>query len=285
MIQAMRPLAAIALLTLCACAPAATATDCPDTGQVAPEPPAAEHPLVHLDAARIVDLSHDFGPDTLYWPTSPSTFELEQLAHGETEAGYFYSANSFCSPEHGGTHLDAPIHFGAEGWAAHEIPAERLVAPAVVIDVREQAAADRDYRLGAADLEAWEASHGAVPAGAIVLVWTGWDQRYGDRKAYFGDDTPGDASQLHFPSYGLEAARVLVEDRGALGLGLDTPSLDYGPSTDFPVHQLVAAHNVYGLENLRDLGELPATGAVVIALPMKIRGGSGGPLRAIALVP
>lgn len=250
-------------------------------------PPAAPGSTapIDLDALTVVDLSHDFGSDTLYWPTSPSTFELSELAHGVTEGGFFYSANAFCSPEHGGTHLDAPIHFSAEGWAAHEIPAARLVAPAAVIDVREQAAADPDYRLTSADLEAWEQAHGPVERGAIVLLWTGWDARYGDRKAYFGDDTPGDASALHFPSYGVEAAQVLIEERGVVGIGLDTASLDYGPSSDFPVHQLAAGNNVYGLENLRGLGELPATGAVVVALPMKIRGGSGGPLRAIALVP
>jgi kynurenine formamidase len=124
-----------------------------------------------------------------------------------------------------------------------------------------------------------------VPRGAAVLLRTGWSARWPDRRRYFGDDTPGDASRLHFPAYGVEAARLLVEERGVAALGLDTASLDHGPSRDFPVHRLAAAANVAGYENLTNLDALPATGAWLIALPMKIAGGSGGPLRAVAVVP
>ena len=236
-------------------------------------------------AQRIVDLSHAFGPQTLYWPTSPTKFRLESLASGKTEGGYFYSANSLSTPEHGGTHLDAPIHFAESGRTTADIPLEQLVAPAVVIDVSRQAAADRDYRLTREDVGAFEKAHGAIPRGAIVLVRTGWSRHWPDAKAYLGDDTPGDASKLSFPSYGVEAAKLLVEDRGVGALGIDTASIDYGRSADFLVHRTAAARNVPGLENLTNLDRLPARGAVVIALPMKIEGGSGGPLRAIALVP
>ena len=150
---------------------------------------------------------------------------------------------------------------------------------------RAQAAADRNYRLTREDVGAFEKEHGAIARGAIVLVRTGWSRHWPDAKAYLGDDTPGDASKLSFPSYGVEAARLLVEDRGVGALGIDTASIDYGPSADFMVHRTAAARNVPGLENLTNLDRLPARGAVVIALPMKIEGGSGGPLRAIALVP
>jgi kynurenine formamidase len=132
---------------------------------------------------------------------------------------------------------------------------------------------------------AWETRHGRIPEGAIVLLRTGWSARWPDKKRYLGDDTPGDASRLHFPSYGLEAARWLVTERGAAALGVDTASIDHGPSKDFAVHRVVSAANVAGLENLTGLDALPPTGAWVIALPMKIAGGSGGPLRAIALLP
>ncbi|HEY8141025.1 MAG TPA: cyclase family protein [Kofleriaceae bacterium] len=259
-------LPALALLTLTACRTA---------------PP----PGLDLAAAEVVDLSHAFDEKTIYWPNAPSTFRLEQLSFGLTPGGFFYASNSFCSPEHGGTHLDAPIHFAAQGQRADQIPVRRLIAPAVVIDVAAQATADSDYRLSRDDVLAWELRHGAVPTGSIVLLRTGWSGRWPDRKSYLGDDTPGETSKLHFPAYGEEAARYLIEERRVGALGLDTASLDHGPARDFPVHRLAAAANVPGLENLTGLDRLPPTGAWVVALPMKIRNGTGGPLRAIALLP
>lgn len=250
---------------------------------VAPASLAAQE--IDVSNARLVDLSHAFNSETLYWPTSPSAFELEQLAFGMTEAGYFYAANTLCTPEHGGTHLDAPLHFSEAGMSAHEVPLARLVAPAVVIDVSEQAEADPDYRLTRGDVLAFEREHGRIEPGTIVLLRTGWSQFWPDAEAYLGDDTPGDASNLHFPSFGEDAARLLVEERRAGVLGVDVASIDNGASTDFMVHRIAAAQNVPGLENLTNLDELPPTGAVVVALPMKIEGGSGGPLRAIAMVP
>ena len=242
-------------------------------------------PAIDLAGYRLVDLTYPFDDETIYWPTAPSGFELERLSYGPTAAGFFYAANAFCAPEHGGTHLDAPIHFAEGRQTADELPLERLVAPAVVLDVSEKAAADPDYRLAPEDVAAFEAAHGTIPQASIVLLRTGWGERWGDRLRYLGDDTPGDASDLHFPAYGAEAARLLVEERRVAALGLDTASLDHGPSTDFPVHRVAAAANAPGLENVAHLDELPPTGAWVIALPMKIAGGSGGPVRIVALVP
>jgi kynurenine formamidase len=241
------------------------------------QPPATDH--------RLVDLTHAYGSETLYWPTSPSKFSLEELAHGQTEGGYFYSAYRLCTPEHGGPHLDAPIHFAEGKRTVEQIPLDQLIAPAVVIDVSKQAGADRDYRLTPDDVTAFEGRHGRIPAGAFVLLRTGWSRFWPDAKAYLGDDTPGDASKLSFPSYGVEAARMLVEQRRVGVLGVDTASIDYGHSTDFMVHRIAAARDVPGLENLTNLDQLPATGATVIALPMKIAGGSGGPVRVVAMVP
>jgi len=238
-----------------------------------------------LRTARVVDLTHPFDSDTIYWPTSPTKFELTTLTSGQTPGGWFYSANSLCAPEHGGTHLDAPIHFGRGRKTADQISARQLVAPAVVIDVAASASKDPDYRLTLADVRAWEKKNGTIPGGAIVLLRTGWSKRWPDRKRYMGDDTPGDASNLHFPSYGEEAARFLVRDRKAGALGVDTASIDYGASNDFPVHRVAAEADVPGLENLAGLESVPERGAWVVALPMKIAGGTGGPLRAIALVP
>ncbi|MEN8375304.1 MAG: cyclase family protein [Gemmatimonadota bacterium] len=241
--------------------------------------------LIDPELVRLVDLTHTFDESTVFWPTSPTRFELDTLAYGDGPGGFFYSAFTFATPEHGGTHLDAPLHFARNGHATDEVPLERLVAPAVVIDVTERAAADPDYLLSAQDVAAFEAEHGVIAEGSIVLLRTGWDARWPDAAAYLGDDTPGDASNLHFPSFGVDAARKLVEERGVAALGADVGSIDYGRSTDFQVHQLAMARNVPGLENLTNLAELPSTGAIVVALPMKIGGGSGGPLRAIALVP
>lgn len=262
-------LAAVAI----ACAPPAPVEE-------APEPSALD-----LSRLRLVDLSHAYDEDTLYWPTSTEKFELEQLAYGPTEGGWFYSSYAYSSPEHGGTHLDAPIHF-AEGQASvAEIPLRRLFAPAVVVDVREAAAADADYLLSREDLEAWESEHGPIAEGAAVLLRTGWDRFWPDALSYLGDDTPGDASNLHFPSFGEAAARFLVEERSVGLIGVDTASIDGGAIENFIVHQIANGAGVPGLENLRGLDELPPTGAWIAALPMKIAGGSGAPVRVLALLP
>ena len=249
------------------------------------EQPLAEREPRGLDlaGAAVVDLSHSYDDATLYWPTATTRFELSQLAHGMTDGGYFYAANAFCTPEHGGTHIDAPIHFAEQGWTLGEVPVDRLIGPGVVIDGSAAAARDPDYRLTAEDVLAWEQTHGEVPAGAIVLLRTGWSSRWPVTLDYLGDDTPGDASNLHFPAYGAEAARLLIEQRRVAALGVDTASIDHGPSADFIVHRIAAAANVVGLENLTNLDQVPPVGAWVVALPMNIAEGSGGPVRVVAL--
>jgi kynurenine formamidase len=247
--------------------------------------PERTEPTLDLARYHLVDLTHPFDEQTLYWPTSPSGFAFDRLSHGPTPGGWFYSAGAFSAPEHGGTHLDAPIHFADGKQTSEQIPLDRLVAAAVVIDVAERASADPDYRLTRDDVLAFEREHGTIEPGTIVLLRTGWSRRWPNRLAYFGDSTPGDASRLHFPSYGEDAARLLVAERRVAALGADVASIDYGQSKDFIVHRVAAEQNVAGLENLTRLDALPARGATIVALPMSIKGGSGGPLRAIALVP
>ena len=237
-----------------------------------------------LATARFVDLTWPLGEETLYWPSSPSDFELETLSFGVNDAGFFYAANQFSTPEHGGTHLDAPIHFGEDRQRVHEIPVGRLVRPAVVLDISGQAAADPDYRLSVEDVEVFEQQYGLIAEGSMILLHTGWATRWPDRLAYFGDDTPGETSNLHFPSFGVEATRLLIEQRGVVVLGVDTASIDFGQSTEFLVHRLAAEHEVPGLENLTHLDQLPPVGSWVVALPTPIEGGSGAPVRAIGLI-
>jgi kynurenine formamidase len=239
-----------------------------------------------LPTGPIVDLSHTYDADTIYWPTS-DLFELEVVSHGMTPGGYFYAANKFTTSEHGGTHLDAPIHFAEGKWTADEIPVSRLVGAAVVIDVRAQASADADYQITPADLQAWEATHGAIPNDAIVLLLTGYGSRWPDAAAYLGTAERGEAAvaKLHFPGLHPDAARWLVAERRISAIGLDTASIDFGQSTLYESHRTLFEQNIPAFENLTNLDQLPATGAFVVALPMKIGGGSGGPLRAIAILP
>jgi kynurenine formamidase len=244
--------------------------------------PLTAQPL-DLQGYRLVDLTHSYNTASVFWPSPPAEFELKQLHFGDTSGGFFYSANSFCMPEHGGTHLDAPIHFARDRETMERVPLERLIGSVVVIDVSEKVAKDRDYRVSSEDVLGFEAKHGRIEPGTRVLVRTDWSRHWPNATAYLGHAT--DATKLHFPSYGAEAARLLVEERKVALLGIDTASIDYGPATDFPVHRIAAAANVPGLENVTGLEDLPPRGATLIALPMKIEGGSGGPTRVVALVP
>ena len=236
-------------------------------------------------AGRWVDLTHSFSESTIYWPTDTTGFELHELAFGPTEGGWFYASYAFASPEHGGTHLDAPVHF-AEGQLTNEqIPLSGLMGPAAVVDVSGRATPD--YLLTVEDLTTWEAEHGQLPNGGILLIRTGWAERWGDRTAYLGTDLTGPRAvpELHFPGIGADAADWLVTNRDLVAVGIDTPSIDYGQSADFRAHVILYAENISGFENVTNLHLLPQTGGFVVALPMKIEGGSGGPLRIVGFVP
>jgi kynurenine formamidase len=236
-----------------------------------------------IDESKVVDLTYAFDEQTIYWPTA-RRFELERVAHGHDAEGRWYASNDFCASEHGGTHLDAPIHFAEGRWSTEAIPIERLIGPSRVIDVSRKCAADRDYRVQPEDILEHEARHGPIRAGTIVLIRTGFGAFYPDAKRYLGSDVRGVAENLHFPGIGEAAARALVERR-IDAVGIDTASLDHGPSTDFIAHRVLNGANVPGLENVANLDRLPPAGAMVIALPMKIKGGSGGPCRIVAILP
>lgn len=234
-----------------------------------------------------IDLTYAFDSTTLYWPNNLKGFELDTEANGVTELGYFYSSNSLSAPEHGGTHLDAPIHFSATGKTLDQLDLNQLTGQGVLIDVSELALANRDYLIDSSAVLAWEAVHGVIPDGSIVLFRTGYGAYYPDREKYFGTAKTGVEAipELHFPGIHPEAARFLAEKRKVKAVGLDTPSLDFGQSKDFAAHQVLMGHNIPGFENVANLDQLPENGFYVIALPMLIKDGSGGPLRIIAGVP
>lgn len=232
-----------------------------------------------------IDLTHAFSENTVYWPTDTLGFSLEELAYGPTDGGYFYAAYRYSAAEHGGTHLDAPIHFAEGRQTNDEIPLSSLMGPAAVVDLSDRTSPD--YLISVEDLTGWESEHGEIQEGAILLLRTGWDTRYADRAALLGTDGVGEEAipQLHFPGLSTEAAEWLVTNRSVAAIGIDTPSVDFGQSSDFSAHVVLFENNIPGFENVANLDQLSPTGSYVVALPMKIEGGSGGPLRIVAFVP
>jgi len=227
----------------------------------------------------VVDLTHAFSSTVPnYEVTKEPAFQTRTVASVEKD-GYF--AREISLPEHFGTHLDAPAHFAAGLWTVDQIPVERFVEPLVVIDVRANAKSNPDYQISVEDIAKWEQAHGQIPVGAVVIAHTGWDSRWNSSQEYRNADGNG---VLHFPGYSLEAAKFLVEGRKIVGLGIDTLSIDYGPSKDFPVHHYTLGHSLYYLENVANLDQAPASGAMVVVAPMKLEGGPGAPVRILALL-
>ena len=252
----------------------------------AAQAPRAQDLAALIAQADLVDLTHTFDETTLVWPTS-DPMRLEKVADGVTEGGWYYASNIVHTTEHGGTHLDAPVHFAAGQTTADQVSLSRLVGEAVVIDVSVQVSKDADYLVSVDDVRRWEATNGAIGRGSRVLFRTGWSSRWPDAVKYLGTALKGAAgvAQLHFPGLHPDAATFLVKERQVGAVGIDTASMDRGQSTTFETHRILAAAGVPGFENLTNLDKLPARGAVLFALPMKVGGGSGGPLRAIAVVP
>lgn len=253
------------------------------TEQKPPAQSANQPQTVDFTKGQWIDLSYDFSADTIYWVTAKS-FERETVAERKTDQGFYYSAYNFSAAEHGGTHIDAPVHFAEGRQTVDEIPITQLIAPAVKIDISPKAAENRDYQISVEDLTAWEAANGQIPDSSIVLLHTGHGKFWGDKKNYLGTDRTGQAAvaELHFPGLAPEAARWIVQYRKIKAIGIDTASIDFGQSTAFESHVALMSENIPAFENVANLDKIPVKGAQVIALPMKIKGGSGAPLRIIA---
>lgn len=248
-------------------------------------PAPSESTPAGFPGGRWIDLSHTFDENTIYWPTAEK-FSLDTVFAGMTDKGYYYSAYQYCAAEHGGTHLDAPIHFAEGKNTADQIPIDQLIGPASVVDVSEKALADPDYLVSVEDLQQWETQYGPLATGTIVLLRTGYDQYWPDAVRYMGTAEKGDSAvaKLHFPGLAPEAATWLSENRQIKAIGLDTPSIDYGQSSLFESHQILFKNDIPALENVANLDALPPTGSWVIALPMKIGKGSGAPLRVVGFI-
>jgi kynurenine formamidase len=246
----------------------------------------AQQQQTNFASGQWIDLSYDFSDKTIYWVTA-KPFQREVVSEGMTPQGYYYSAYNYSAAEHGGTHVDAPIHFAEGRKTVDEIPLNQLIAAAVKIDVSAKAAANRDYLISIEDLTSWEAANGKIPDGCIVLLETGFGKFWGDKKNYLGTDRlgPEAVAELHFPGLDPKAAEWLVKNRKIGAIGIDTASIDYGQSTTFGSHVALMSDNIPAFENVANLDKVPTKGAQIVALPMKIKGGSGSPLRIVAFIP
>jgi len=240
----------------------------------------------HDTKRTLVDLSHEYSDETIYWVTAKE-FQLDTVFEGQTDKGFYYTANNFSTAEHGGTHIDAPIHFAKGGQSVEEIPLEKLMGNAIKIDVSSIALENADYLIRINDFIDWEVKMGMeIPYGSIVLLQTGFSKYYPDKIKYLGTDERGEhaVKQLHFPGLSPDAAQWLVKNRNINAIGIDTPSIDYGQSEYFKSHVILLSQNIPAFENLTNLDKLPLHNFEIIALPMKIKGGSGAPLRIVGIV-
>ncbi|MBV8477887.1 MAG: cyclase family protein [Acidobacteria bacterium] len=227
----------------------------------------------------VIDLTHSVNQNVPTYELAEHSAYREQTIATIEKDGYF--ARQISLPEHYGTHLDAPAHFVRGLWTVDQIPAERLVAPLVVLNVQRKAAQNPDYQITVDDIANWEQVHGHIPQAAVVMANTGWESRWNSEKNYRNADRQG---IMHFPGYSLESARFLVEARSVIAIGIDTLSIDYGPSKDFPVHKYSLSHSLYQLENVANLSQAPEFGATLVSAPTKLEGGSGAAVRLLALV-
>ncbi len=237
-------------------------------------------------SVKLLDMTYPYDENTIYWPTAKS-FQLTKGDWGITEKGYWYAANEYSAAEHGGTHVDAPIHFAENGRTIDQIPLEEWIGPAVKIDVVRQCEENRDYLLQVDDILNWEKEYGRIPDGAWVIMYTGIDTKYyPDKEKVLGTSKIGMEAipELSFPGFSPESVEFLIKERNITGIALDTPSIDYGKSTDFKVHQILFAADKLAIENIANLDKLPAIGATLYAMPMLIKDGTGAPARVFAML-
>lgn len=227
---------------------------------------------------RVVDLTHTYSNSFPHFNGQPARVDLETVL--STERGDGWNMKLWTLDEHAGTHVDAPYHRNSAGVTVEKIPARDLVLPLCVIDIREAARRDRDYRASVEDLRNWEQQHGPLPARACVALWSGWEAKVSTPE-FFGIDSKG---LRHFPGFHVDTVEMLLKERDVVALAADTASFDHGPTTEFPAHTLWLGANRWALENAAGLGEVPPRGATIVCGAPKIAGATGGPSRVFALV-
>ncbi|ADE15001.1 cyclase family protein [Nitrosococcus halophilus Nc 4] len=232
---------------------------------------------IQITVKRIIDLTHPIYEGMPYWPKG-APFHMIQRADYAREGYQFYR---YEMDENTGTHIDAPAHFSLGKRSIDEIPCDQLLVPTVVMDIKEKVREDRDYRLSIFDVYAWEERYGQIPPQSLAILNTGWCKYFSEPDRYLSRDEKG---IMHFPGFSRDSAELLVQ-REVAGIGIDTPSVDYGASVDFPVHRVMLGANRYQIENLANLDTLPATGACVFVGVLKVRNGVEAPARILALVP
>ena len=235
---------------------------------------------------KLLDMTYPYDESTIYWPTAKS-FKLKKVAWGIAEEGYWYASNEYSASEHGGTHVDAPIHFAQGGRTIGQIPLEEWIGPAVKIDVVKKCEMNRNYQLSVDDIKAWERRYGKIPDKAWVIMYTGIDTKYyPDKKKVLGTEKTGEeaVAELSFPGFSPESVEFLLNERKITGIAIDTPSIDYGQSKDFKVHRLLFAADKLALENIAHLDKLPPSGAMLYVIPMLIKDGTGAPARVFAIL-
>ncbi|MCS6839614.1 MAG: cyclase family protein [Roseiflexus sp.] len=225
---------------------------------------------------NVLDLTHVLGTQFPLFPGA-APFRIQQAVSHDKD-GYY--GNILTYWEHSGTHMDAPVHFAPNGLFVDQLKVENLVVPAVVINITEKARRDPDAVVTPDDIRAWERRYGRIPDNAAVLMASGWGARAGSVEAFRNTDSSG---VMHFPGFGKEAIDFLLTERRISGIGVDTLSLDHGPSTTFAVHYTLLPTNRWGLENLANLEAIPPSGATLFVGAPKIAAGSGGPTRVIAV--
>lgn len=231
---------------------------------------------------KYIELSHDFSEETLHWPTS-KPFKITDTHHGQADS-FYVSARDYASNEHVGTHVDAPNHFAKEHWGVSEIPLDRLIGPAIKIDVSDKVNKDHDYLISIEDIKQWESVQGIIPPRSIVLLSTGYAKFWGNPQLYAGTNKVNATHDLHFPGLDQKAAHWLVNERKIKAIGIDTYGIDRGQSKQFEAHQILTKNDIPIFENVADMEQVPAKGFKIYALPMKIKGGTGAPLHIIAQV-
>lgn len=236
---------------------------------------------------KLLEMTYPYDEDTIYWPTA-KPFKLNKVSWGISDGGWWYASNEYSASEHGGTHADAPIHFAKNGRTIDQIPLQEWIGPAVKIDVTGKCEKNRDYLLTVQDIKSWEKKQGKIPDGAWIIMYTGIDTKYyPNKKEVLGTDKTGEDAipELSFPGFSPDSVEFLIKERNITGIAIDTPSIDYGKSKEFKVHQILFAADKLALENIANLDKLPSVGAMLYVIPMLIRDGTGSPARVFAILP